>query len=349
MEPLSRLWQALEDMSGTRAVLADWKLRLGTDMQLAQALLRPTDESASSFPDNCDPLAPGYKVVEHAPNDIVGVPLVDGPTITLQKRDVLIFRLDERALCGRIAQALGFELNDEAMDGLPRTWRLGKFCPFAGCDFPVFLTIPHEPSDLLRVAESISSRIEKPYLLLAPTARRMRSACEDVLHSCKACFLALTESITAETSNHWTATTSVLQRIAEFQRIFVPQSQDEDGSSFFPTPSDASWSDLRIRFIDGESVSIRVCGVSRIRLFSELGMASRKNKKPTKQWDLLRDLAREHGVLSWGSPGASRKAQKQREELSSKLKVYFRIDGDPIEYDSQIKGWRTRFSLEPES
>lgn len=349
MKQLKTLWRALEDMRGTRAVLAEWQSRLGSDMVLAQLLLRPTDTWAGSFPDTSDPLASGYNVVEHSPDDIVGVPLDGGPTIRLQRKDVLIYRLDERTLGRRIAEALGIQPTNESLDGLPRTRRLGDFCPFAGYAFPVYLTVPHEVSGLLRVAESASSRNDGPFILIAPTARRMRAACKTLLDQRDSCFLSLEESITCDPESNWRATSGALQRIASFQRSVLPQAEDEEVAAFFPTPSETTWYEVRLRFIDRETLSIRARDVTRIRLYSDMGMASRKNRRPTKQWELLREFARKYGTLTWGDAGASRSNQKQREELSAKLRAFFRIDGDPIEYDPEIKGWRTRFALEPES
>jgi len=76
-----------------------------------------------------------------------------------------------------------------------------------------------------------------------------------------------------------------------------------------------------------------------------MGMADGRNASPTKPWELLQVLARNHGVLTWKSPNASRKNKKRGELLSRDLKAFFRIDGEPIVATDNGKGWRTTFAL----
>jgi hypothetical protein len=74
-------------------------------------------------------------------------------------------------------------------------------------------------------------------------------------------------------------------------------------------------------------------------------MADRRNKRPTKQWDLLRAFAKGYGTLTWGSRDADPRNQKRRELLARDLKAFFRIDGEPIVATDDGKGWRTTFAL----
>jgi hypothetical protein len=80
--------------------------------------------------------------------------------------------------------------------------------------------------------------------------------------------------------------------------------------------------------------------------FGEMGMANRKNSRPTVQWELLRDFAAGYGVLTWRSAGADRRNKKRREKLARDLQAFFRVEGDPfVRHDD---GWRTRFQIEPD-
>jgi hypothetical protein len=103
---------------------------------------------------------------------------------------------------------------------------------------------------------------------------------------------------------------------------------------------------LRIRFLDGETVSATVGEVSHIFNHTEMGMVNRSNGRPTAQWALLRDLAAERGFLDWSSRRADRRHQKRRERLSACLQRFFRIEGDAIQLEGN--GWRTRFTIEPD-
>lgn len=117
----------------------------------------------------------------------------------------------------------------------------------------------------------------------------------------------------------------------------------------FPTPNGVKWTDVSIKIIDGETVAIKLGDHARRYVYSEMGMIDGRTKKPTKQWELLQLFARHHGVLTWQSSGADRKNQKRREVLSENLKAFFGIEGEPIELTDDKKGWRTTFSIDPDT
>jgi hypothetical protein len=288
-------------------------------------------------------------VVRHSPDDIVGIHDGGRPSITLTKRDVLIYRIDHRRICRSAVLALGIDASEAAVDGLPHTFRIGSYRPFAGLAFPAYLTIPLESADLLRAAEVVSSQSEVPFIIIAPTSRRLRPASEALLKQRNACFLTLAESIITDSAGKWTATPEAAQRLAAFQQAVVPQAMEAGAMAFFPTPSNATWTNLRIKFIDGETVSLKLGDVAGTFVYSQMGMADGRNAKPTKQWELLRFFARGFGVMTWNSPDANRKNQKRRESLADDLKSFFRLDGEPIVLTDDKKGWRTAFSIEPDA
>lgn len=115
----------------------------------------------------------------------------------------------------------------------------------------------------------------------------------------------------------------------------------------FDTPHGARWEDVKIRFRDGHSVSVDIQGVKEVLNYVQMGMVDVRSASPTKQWDLLLQLAQGHGLLAWGMPGAQRKNQKRRERLARDLQHFFRIDGDPFRLLEGKEGWQTRFHLEP--
>jgi len=110
-----------------------------------------------------------------------------------------------------------------------------------------------------------------------------------------------------------------------------------------PTPSGARWEDVSIRFTDRHSVYVTVKGASGTYHFAQMGMANKKNAKPTVQWLLLGAFAEGHGLLDWRNRKADRKNQKRKENLPADLQRFFRIDGDPFAIESD--GWRVRFSV----
>jgi hypothetical protein len=82
--------------------------------------------------------------------------------------------------------------------------------------------------------------------------------------------------------------------------------------------------------------------------YSQLGLIDSRSGKPSKQWELLRLFAREHGVMTWLSTGACRQNQKRRELLNKSLQQFFDIEGEPIELTDDRKGWRCTFKIKSE-
>jgi hypothetical protein len=125
--------------------------------------------------------------------------------------------------------------------------------------------------------------------------------------------------------------------------------QKEEGPlALFPTPPDATWNDVHIRFNDGHTVSITVKSARGVFHYTQMGMANKKNGKPTIQWELLRIFADAHGVLDWSSYKAHRRNQKRREILAANLRRFFRIEGDPFRLTTDRKGWEAKFDIFPD-
>jgi len=122
-------------------------------------------------------------------------------------------------------------------------------------------------------------------------------------------------------------------------------SSGERKATNFPTPKGATWASVIIKFIDGETVSVRVGEQTGRYVYSEMGMIDGRNKKPTKQWEFLRAFADREGIMTWQSASADRKNQKRREILAENLKAFFGIDDDPFVLTDDKKGWQARFSI----
>jgi hypothetical protein len=116
----------------------------------------------------------------------------------------------------------------------------------------------------------------------------------------------------------------------------------------FLTPPGSRWSDVTIRFINGHEVEPRVRGQGGgVFSYAHMGMAKTNKDEPTVQWDLLRNLAENHGELLWPRAVARKTVQKQRERLANHLRDFFGIDDDPFD-DLPKRGFKTRFMIVPE-
>jgi hypothetical protein len=79
-----------------------------------------------------------------------------------------------------------------------------------------------------------------------------------------------------------------------------------------------------------------------------MGMVSKRNGKPTKQWLVLQALARHRGSITWKDSESDRTFQKQKQELSKRLREFFRIESDPIVWDKRDHCYRCLFTILPE-
>ena len=348
MLPLQRLWRAIESVPGSATSLQEWRDRLGDDFASVQSLLVLTDQFATTLRIPSEPHVE-YRVIEHGPGDIVGVRDDGGATITLSKIDVLIYRLDHKRILRDTAAAFGFEAAEERIGGVPFTFRMGTFKPLAGFSFPAYVAFVIEPTDVQRAIEYVAARSTAPFVFFAPTGRFINAACESLLQNHNASFLSLSEALEIDPNGMWSATPVAMQRLAEFQDTVLPSSTTSNGMEFFPTPSNATWADLRIKFIDGHTVTVSISGESGTYVYSQLGMADSRSGKPTVRWELLRSFAKGQGLLTWKSADAKRENQKRCENLTKDLQRFFRIEGEPSEYLKVPKGWRTRFTIEPDA
>ncbi len=336
------IWHAFEAIPGTAAVNIEWKALLGSDYETAKVFLRPNGKMAASHPcmvqRGC---GCGHEVVVHDSEDIVAVCRCERgcETFSLQRSDIVVYELNRRALDASLAKVFGlFEETDSAID-LPGTTRIGVYSPYAGYRFPVYLTIQMEPDDFNRILDGLLSRNDNPFILLAPTRNHCTSMAEKRLAAKGSIFVPLSENVSRQ-----------FQLLRSMDDIFanLPRPEENDARLFFPTPPDAIWENVSIRFKDGHTVSIKVKSVGGVFNYTQMGMANKKNGDPTLQWKLLETFAEERGTLDWSSDKADRKNQKRRELLAANLREFFRIEGDPFKMTKDGKGWQARFLISPE-
>lgn len=340
---LQRLWLALERVPDLAAVLDEWRSLLGDDHEAVARFLLPARRIAGSVKST----SPGRTCI-HEIRKFKGEYLEVCPdgckTATRSRDEVTVHRLDVAGFAREIAESLGLEaLPAEAVPNVAGVWKIGEYTPFAKYRFPVCLTFAGEPDILRSVVDGLAARSE-PFILFAPTRSACGQAAADLLKRTDSLFLSLDELVgdgdgrLSLLDGHTAAGV-----FAEFHAAHVPKPEKADGTVFFPTPAGAKWEHVSIRFIDRHSVYIDVQGVTGKYHCTQMGMASKKNAKPTVQWLLLETFAEGHGRIDWSSRKADRKNQKRRENLADNLRRFFRIDDDPFVVEGN--GWRARFSL----
>lgn len=341
-------WQALEAFPWTAAVKAEWQICFGNEYSAAQRFLRATTELASSYPCMVEHGCGCYHdVVMHAPNDIVAVCRCDRgcESFILRQSDIVIYKLNRRLLDATLARVFGlFEEIDSTTD-LAGTTSIGIYSPYAGYRFPVYLTIQIESYDFIEVLDGLLGRNSAPFILLAPTRSLCSAKAEKRLTDRGSQFVALSESVVIGDNRQLRLLHPHDEILSQFREVNLPATKEKSPTVFFPTPPDATWSDVSIRFSDGHTVSIKAKSTSGVFNYTQMGMANKKNGNPTVQWNLLRIFANERGMLQWGSKNAHRLNQKRRELLAANLREFFRIEGDPFRLTDNGKGWQARFLI----
>ncbi len=344
-------WQALETVPGLSAVAAEWQMRIGEGYEPAKPFLRPSGKLVSSHP--CTERRPcecAHEVVEHGLDDIVAVCRCGRgcTTFPLNRSEIAVYELDRMAFDQTVAGAFNLMGEPHTENGLHQTTRIGVYSPYAGFRFPVYLTIQLEPDDFHHVVSGLVSRPHKPFVLLAPTRNHCAGRTEELLTDRKSAFVPLEENIELAGRSRLRLLRPLDDILSSFQAANLPAPDGDGAMAFFPTPPDANWGDVSIRFVDGHTVSIKVKSEQRVFNYTQMGMASQKDTEPTVQWDLLGKFAEEYGLLDWNSRHADPRNQKRRENLARNLRSFFRIEGDPFRLTDDGKGWQARFRISPD-
>ena len=347
------LWQYLEDLPGQAAPLVEWHQHLDgwpgfQDFHRRYLQLTKDPATAVECRTDCGLGCP-RKVVTHAPNDIVAVcPEQEEKPYPLKRQDILIYSVKRASLHKDICSALGITHRESKVDGCRRTWRLGDFVPTAGMIFPVFLTHQEDQDELLEVAKTLCLLHADPFVLLTLIRRRLSPPTEQMLAQRNAIFLALEEEMPFDEQGG-------LQVRRTPDELFAPLHEEvpEPGSGgmvHFDTPPGISWGGIKIKFVDGHTVSIHTKKSHGRYNYTQMGMANTRNGNPTVHWTLLRDFAENRGVIDNSSPKDTpfHHMPKRKQDLSKKLRQFFRLDDDPIEYLKEEGCYKCHFDIKPE-
>jgi len=348
MRRLRRLWPALEALPGLAAVAQEWRDRLGDDFDAGRRLLRLTNRRAEAYP--C-PIPGGVgcprRIVDHGNGRFVAV-CSDHPKrcdrLVLTKQDIAVHKLDARKLCAGAAVAFGVDPAFDEIAGLRHTYRVGDYHPVAGKRFPIYLTIQADRASLRDVVARLCAATEPAFLLLVPTLQLVDVAMMDQLARQQARFVALADLFEKDGSGSLAANDAALAVLAEFHDTVTPK-EEEGPLERFRTPPGTRWEDIVMEFRAEEVINVRCKGVTRRVEPEHLDMKNRKNGRPTNQWVLLQLFARRGGLITWKDPEANVRIRQQKRQLSRKLKAFFGIEDDPVVWDRDERGYRTRFTV----
>lgn len=140
------------------------------------------------------------------------------------------------------------------------------------------------------------------------------------------------------------AITETLEKIKNQEIVISPIKK-------FPykLPSNISWSDIVIKFLDGHNIQIVVGKHIYKADYKEMGFEDSRQLKPNLQWTLLKGLSDNNGGTSWQEGIAKNNVKKQKQLLSTKLKSYFNIEDEPFYPYKKKLGYQIKITLVPES
>lgn len=267
------------------------------------------------------------------------------PDLTLTPEDVKVYGLDTAAFHKAIAEAIGIEpFNSSCGDRF--IWRIGSLAAKPGKRRSVFLTYRQEDSFLLDIPKVCMDEKEPIILLtfrhydlpvktewLLNKYRIERFSLDELLEFKHDCQMKLLRSC----ANIWAGITESIKN-------------EEKKQYQFNLPPGAEWEDISIHFQDKEKVSITIGGREKLDLiYHQMGMADKRNVKPTCYWHLLSAFAAGNGSFPCESPAANEKIRQQKLRLASHLCHVFGLQSDPIPWNKEAKAYVCRFKIRPDT
>lgn len=213
------LWKRLEQFATPAAVLAEWQEVLGADFGDFRDFVHATDELALEYPcTNRPSCACRHEVVPMRMVAACRCEPRECESIALEPKDVLVYALDTRKLCGAIRVPLGFEAppdENAVVDGTRGTWPVGTYGQTRS---PVFLTVRLTEGDFVAELERLVGGQGEPFILLAPTEQHKTSTVQGILRRQRCAFVPLCSSLALGGSGRFAATGSIQPILDRFSQ-----------------------------------------------------------------------------------------------------------------------------------
>ena len=348
---LTDVLATLEDLPDLLATRKEWAMRCGEGFGLMEPLLRPAGGIAQSMP--CDRSHMGlhyHDVVEFLDGETLAVypdEYYDCPSFPVERWERAVLTPDVDRLAELVCNVLGVERvvterpGGISLDSYP-VLEIGRYHPLESFQFPVVLSLH---PDVVSTEEALLlcfAVYDGPFIFLTTTPKRAFSRTGPVISKRRVLVSSLQQCLEVGGDNSLVQSPHWRRSLSYFHRQVVPRF--EPVMVFFETPTGTTWEGISIRFIDGHTVLVEAAGVVRRLSYTEMGMANRRESKPSKQWEFLEQIAGNHGVIDFDM-GDSRKNKSWKYELSSDLRQFFHIANDPFVYDPQTCCWQARFQI----
>lgn len=342
---MNRLWQALEQICGLSTSRLCWQQHLeDRDLGLYE-LLVATNQLAQILPVIGNPHE-WLEVSEFEDGVFEGYNENREEYVPVERSDLVCYEFSIRELAKVLSNLVGFTTTVERLDDTYHCYRIGQFGGTSGAGFAFYFFKETTPQRLSRCLDEVQLQDQRPYVLLLTSMRVLGTRYSRMLNDKGCLALPLDQSLIHDEEG-WGLADWARKQLVEFRDRLLPKPQAAVGK--FATPPGCTWTNVEIRFQDSHTVTVIAGGKHERLMYTQMGLANAKNGLPNMQWELLLALARNHGVMTWNSPGARRENRKHREALNKTFRAFFGIDGDPIGLTDDKKGYRCVFKLIPDS
>ena len=235
--------------------------------------------------------------------------------------------------------------NENSLDGIPGVCRLGDYTPTAGFNFPVYLTFKNDPDELLESVRNISLLGQAPYALIIPTRKQLTPRTEDLLNRSGSICIVLSEEFSIQSNGSLKALRPATDVFAAFQAD-VPE-PDSGGMVHFDTPPVSAGT------VSPSSLS------TGIRFRSVQPNHTASTITPRWEWPIPETGTRpslgsssehllNHAARLIGRASTPPQGQGPETTTIEKLREFFRLTEDPIEYLKEEGSYRCLFTIKPE-
>ncbi len=236
-------------------------------------------------------------------------------SVPLTEAQTELHALNRRAWVALLRRVYGLDgAISYDVPGMFGLWAIGQV---RGRD--VFLAEKPDGHDLLQFVLTREA-MPRPARVLVPTGQRVDSFLLQRCGAGKHVELVVLEDDLALADGELTARR--IDSAADEQRTPTTRSHA------LTLPPGTTWRDLRIYRVDGHTVSVRGAGMHKRLTYVDLGMASEKNREPTKAWELFMALCDGGGTLRWRGDAVT--VKRQVSTLRTQLKEAFGLQDDPF-------------------
>jgi hypothetical protein len=220
---MSARWRAVEEIPGLAAVLPVWRRRVGEEFESFRTLcLQVGPKPATLYP--C-PYATGcaYEICRQPDNSILGLCRTASPfcpNTIFTEEDVLPLHLNWQKLARELCKALSLNSKFQILP-MADTVQVGSWSADA---VPVILTIQRDRTIFTHIITGLIARLNRPFILLAPTSFNVTAPCDELLAHARAGFFAIENIVTL------TGFGTLQPKIApgELFQKFTPQPKEAD-------------------------------------------------------------------------------------------------------------------------